>query len=70
MIPKIIYNQPMRNMSDCRVRFSHCGRPFLSPVIYKSAPAKRIAMSGSVFQASSHFHNASTDDVHLQWILL
>ena len=44
---KIIDDQPMRRMSECRVRFGHCGRSFISPAIYKSASAKIIAISGS-----------------------
>ena len=49
IILKIIYGQSMRRMSGCRVRFGHCGREFLSPVIYKCVSAKIIIMSGSVF---------------------
>ena len=49
MIPKIIDNHRIRRMSECRVRFGHCGRSFISPVICKSALAKRIEISGSVF---------------------
>ena len=52
-------------ISECRFRFVHCGKSFNSPAIYKYDLAKRIAVSGSVFQASSHSQNASTDAVHL-----
>ena len=70
MRPKIIEGQPMRRMSECRVRFGHCGRSFISPEIYKSTPAEIIAMSGSMFRASIHFHNSSTNAVHLPQLLL
>ena len=65
MITKIIDDQFMRRVSEYRVSFVHCGWSFLSPVIYKSKSAKIIAISGSVFQASSHFSSASTNAVHL-----
>ena len=68
MLPKSTDDQTMRSISECRVRFGHCGRSFLSPVIYKSVPAKRIVMPGSVFRALSHFRNTSTDAVHLTQI--
>ena len=68
MIPKIIDGQTMQMISECRVRFVHFGTVFIYTAIYKSAPAKIIAMSGSVFQASSHIRNASTDAVHLPWL--
>ena len=68
--PDIIDSQTMRRMSECTVRFGNCDRPFLSPVIYKSTLTKIITMSGSVFQASIHFRNAPTDNVHLPWIPL
>ena len=55
----------MISMSECIVRFGHFGRSFLSLEMHKSASTKIIAMSGSVFQASSHFRNASTDAVHM-----
>ena len=74
MIPKIIDNQPMWRMSECRVRFGHCGRSFISPAIYRSASAKIIVISGSMFWASSHFRSVSTDAVHMpllpSWIYL
>ena len=38
---------------------------FLSPAMYICASTKTILMSGSVFQASIHFRNASTDTVCL-----
>ena len=52
-------------MSECRVRFGHCGRSFLSPVINENASTKVIAMSGFVFRALSHFRSASSKTVHL-----
>ena len=55
----------MRSKSECRARFRHCDRSFISPVMYKSASIEIIVMSGSVFQASSHLRNASTETVHL-----
>ena len=55
----------MQRISECRVIFRHCGRSFIYPATYKSASTKRITMSGSVFQALSHFCNASTYAVHL-----
>ena len=64
MISKIIDDQKMQRMSEFKVRLGHCGRSFLSPMIYLSASAKRIAISGSVFRASSHLCSASTDSVH------
>ena len=70
MINKIIENQLMRKRSECRFRFKNCGGSFLSPVLYKSALDKGTKMYGSVFQSSSHFHNASTDDIHMQQIYL
>ena len=48
IITKIIDGHPMRRISECRVRFVNFGRSFLSPAIYKSDSAKRIAMPGSV----------------------
>ena len=68
MVPKIIDDQPIRRMSECRVRFGHFFRSFLSPTIYKSVSAKRNKISGSVFRASSHFRSASTDAVHISRI--
>ena len=65
MIPKIIGEQPIPSISECRVRFGHCGRSFLHLVTYKSLLAKIIAISGSVFQASSHFCSACTNDIHM-----
>ena len=65
MMPKIIDGQLVRRVSDCRVRFGHCGRSFLSPAMYKRSSAKIIGMSGSVLLDSSHFNNVSTDAVHL-----
>ena len=55
----------MWRVSECRVGFRHCGRSFLSPAIYKSLLAKRIAISGSMFRASNHFHSTSNDAFHL-----
>ena len=63
--PKIIDVQPIRRMSEYRVRFGHCGRSFIFPAIYQSVLAQRIAISGSMFQSSSNLRNASTDAVHL-----
>ena len=68
MKPKIIDGQSMQRISKCIVRFVHCGRSFISPSVYKSVSPKIIAMFGSVFRASSHFRNASTDSVHLNQI--
>ena len=65
MIPEIIDVQPIKSISGFGFRFGHGGGSFLSPAIYKSASAKRIAMFGSVFRASIHFCSASTDAVHL-----
>ena len=65
MIPKITDYKPIQRMSEFRFRFGHCGRAFLSPAIYKSDLAKRVAISGSVFQASIHFRSASTNVFHL-----
>ena len=62
---KIMDGQLIRRTSECIFRFGHFGRSFLSPAMYKSAPTKKIAMLRSVFQASRHFSNASTDAVHL-----
>ena len=70
MKPKIIDDQMMRRIYDCRVRFGHCGRSFISPAMYKIVSTKIIAMSGSVFQYSRHFRNASTDAVHLPQLTL
>ena len=67
---KIIDGQPMRRMSDCTVRFVHCGRSFISPEMYKSASTKRITMYGSVLWVSSHFRNASTYTVHMPFFTL
>ena len=64
MIPKIIDDQKMQRMTECRVRFVNCVWLFISPAIYKSASDKKIAISGSVLQSLIHFHNASTDAVH------
>ena len=49
--PKIIDGQPMRTISECRVRFGHFGTSFISLAMYKSALTKIITMSGSAFQA-------------------
>ena len=68
MRTKIMDGHTMRRMSEFRVRFGHCGRLFLSPAIYKIASTKIIAMSGSVFQASSNFRNASTNAIHMSWL--
>ena len=65
MKPKIKDGQPMQRISECRVIFGHCGRLFLSPVMYKNVLTKIIAMPGSVLQALSHFRNLPTDAVHL-----
>ena len=65
MIPKIIDYQPMQRMSVCRVRFSHCGRTFLSCAIYKITSAKRVVISWFVFQSLRHFRSVSSDAVHL-----
>ena len=70
MKPKIIDNQSMQRMYECIFRFEHFGRSFISPAMYKRALTKRIAMSRSVFRASSHFCNASTDDVHMSRLTL
>ena len=61
METKIIDVQPMRNMSECRVRFGNYGRSFPSPAIYRSALKKKVEMSGSVFFFSSRLSNVSTD---------
>ena len=37
MKPKSIDSQPMRRISECRVRLGHCGRSFMFPVMYRSA---------------------------------
>ena len=65
MKPKIIDGQPVRRMSECRAIFGHCGKPFISPAMYKSVLTKRIAISGSVFRVSIHFRNTSTNAVQL-----
>ena len=65
MKPKIIDGQTMQSISECRAWFVHCGRSFLPSVMYKSLLTKIIEMSGSIFRASSHFCNASTDAVCL-----
>ena len=65
MILKSIDDQPMLRISECRVMFGNFGRSFISPVIYKSASAKIIAMYGSVFRSLSHFRSASTDAIYL-----
>ena len=65
MNPKSIDDQPMRGMSECRVRFGHYGRSFISPATYKTASTKIVVMSRSMFQASIHFRNASNDTVHM-----
>ena len=46
MKPKIIDGQSMQWMSECRVRFEHCGRLFFSPVIYRSAFMKNSRFWG------------------------
>ena len=65
IIPKIMDDQPMRRMHECRVRFGHCDRLFISTMIYKNASAKRTAIYGSVFQALSLFRRVSTNAIHL-----
>ena len=70
MKPKIIDDQPMRRMFECRFRFGHCDRSFLSSAIYQSASAKIIAMSGPMFQDLSHVYSASTDTVHIPRLTL
>ena len=45
-IPKIIYDQLMQRMSECRSRVGNCGRSFLSPKIYKIASARRMRCLG------------------------
>ena len=70
MIPKIIDNQPMRNIFECRVRFGHCGRLFLSQRVYKSASAETITISGSVFRDLSDLQSASTNAVHMSLLPL
>ena len=65
MRPKIIDIQPMQSMSECRIRFGHCGSSFISTEVHKGVSAKIIAISGSVFQSFSHFRNAYTGIVHL-----
>ena len=67
---KIMDGQLIRRTSECRFRFGHFGRSFLSPAMYKIASTKIIAMSGSVFRSSIHLYNASTDPVHLPRIPL
>ena len=64
-IPEIINVHPMRSMSECRFRFGHGGRSFLSPALYKSVSAKRIAMSGYMFGASSNFLSVPNNSDHL-----
>ena len=66
--PKIIEDQTIQRMSEYRVSYGHYVRSFLSTAIYKSASAKRITISGSVFWASIHFHSASTNAFH--WLQL
>ena len=39
--PKVTYDQPMRRMLECRVRFGYCCRSFLSPALYMSALTKK-----------------------------
>ena len=68
MIPKVIDDHPMRRMSECRFIFGNCGRSFLSPAVYKSASAKIIAISWSVFQSLRHFRSASTEVFHMHLI--
>ena len=70
MVPKIIDEKLIRRMSECRVRFGHFFRSFLSPTIYKSVSTKIILMSGSVLRASIYLHNWSTEAVHMPWIIL
>ena len=65
MIPKIMDNQPMRSISECRVRFGHCFRSFISTAIYKSMSAKIFEISGSVLQVSIHFRSPSTNAVYM-----
>ena len=55
MRPKIICDQPMRNISECRVRFVNFGMSFPSPAMYRGALTKKVEMLGSVFRFSSHF---------------
>ena len=63
--PKIMEGQLIQRMYECGVLFGHFDRSFLSPTMYKSASTKIIAMSGYVFQASSHLCNMSTGAVHI-----
>ena len=65
MKPKIIDDQTMQRILECRVRFRYCGSSFPSPEMYMSVLKKKVEMSGSVFRFSSHYRNASTNDVHL-----
>ena len=64
-IPETLEDHPMQRMSECRVRFVHCGRSFISTAIYKSMSAKIFEISGSVLQVSIHFRRPSTDAVHM-----
>ena len=68
MKPNIIDGQTMQRISECSVRFEHCGRSFTSPTMYMSALTKIFEMSGSVFPVSIHFLNASTDTVQMMWL--
>ena len=58
--PRIIYAQQER-----RDKFVNCVWSFPYPVTYRSALVKRVVISGYIFQFSNHFHNVSTDAVHL-----
>ena len=46
---KFLDGQPMRRISECRVIVGHSGWSFIYPEMYKSALAKRIVISASMF---------------------
>ena len=51
---EVIDGQPMLRIPECKVSFGHCGKSFLSPVMYTIASKKRVRMLGSVFQDLIH----------------
>ena len=65
MKPKAIDDHPMWRISECRVRFGNCGRPFSSPTMYRRALTKKVEMLVSLFCLSRNFWNVSTNAVHL-----
>ena len=52
-------------ISECIVRFGNFDRSFPSLAMYRNLLTKKFEMSGFVLRFSSHFRNASTDDVHM-----